>query len=394
MLRIPSRTWKLIGTIVTLFSVVALLLAACGAPTAPRAGSAVLDDWVMEGYNPARTRARSSALAMPISLQRELRIPEDRGVGSPLVITKNTMLVEAEYHLRAIDLTTGNERWSFPEAGRYISPAIAGEMVYIRVELDNQGKVFGIDLDTGEQRWEFKPRRISGADTSYWGGHLTSPVVSDNTVYIGAGKELYALNSATGELRWEYGAGDYVFSSASVDDGRVFISDAGHLYALDQQSGTPLWKVPHDLSVYFSPIVAGGSVIITNGAKLLALDAKTGGKRWETGFEGERLLPGAVQGDLLIAKSTAALFGLDLASGKELWRSDFSNYVSFPVVAGEHLFLVTGATGVTAVSALEIATGKQIWTQSVPALSNASPVIAGQTVYLRTTDGRVLGMHN
>ena len=156
MLRIPSRTWKLIGTIVTLFSVVALLLAACGAPTAPRAGSAVLDDWVMEGYNPARTRARSSALAMPISLQRELRIPEDRGVGSPLVITKDTMLVEAEYHLRAIDLTTGDERWSFPEAGRYISPAIAGDMVYIRVESDNQGKVFAIDLDTGEQRWEFR----------------------------------------------------------------------------------------------------------------------------------------------------------------------------------------------------------------------------------------------
>lgn len=395
MVRFHARSRILFSKAIALLVFSAVLLAGCATPTAPQsAQTATLDDWSMEGYNPARTRSRSAALTLPITQQRELRIVEDNGTGSPLVIAQDIMLVEAEYHLRAIDLKTGAERWSFPEAGRYISPAIAGEMVYIRVESNNQGKVFAIDLRTGKQRWEFKPRRISSAETSFWGGHITSPVVSGDTVFVGAGKELYALDAANGEPRWEFVAADYVFSSASVDDGRVFISDAGHLYALDQQSGAQLWKAPHDLSVYFSPIVADGAVFITNGTKLLALDAKTGAERWETGFEGERLLPGAVQGDRLIAKSTAALFALELSTGKELWRSAFSNFVSFPVVAGEHVFSVAGASGVTAVTALDVATGKQVWSQSVPTLSNASPIIAGQTVYLRTTDGRVLGLHN
>ncbi len=85
---------------------------------------------------------------------------------------------------------------------------------------------------------------------------------------------------------------------------------------------------------------------------------------------------------------------MDLATGKELWRFDNPNFVSLPAVAGEQIFAVTGSMGQTGLSVLDVATGKEVWNQRVTALASAAPVIAGQTLYLRTTDGRVLGLSN
>ena len=119
-----------------------------------------------------------------------------------------------------------------------------------------------------------------------------------------------------------------------------------------------------------------------------------GAKRWEIGFPHETLIPGAVQGSRIFVKSTTTLHALDVATGKELWRFDDPNFVSFPAVAGNQLFAVTGAWGQTGLTVIDAATGKRVWNQSVPTLTMAAPVIAGQTLYLRTTDGRVLGFYN
>lgn len=351
-------------------------------------------EWAMEGYNPARTRALSESIALPMNRQQEVRITEDRGIGSPVAIAQNVILVEAEHYLRAIDLETGEERWAFAEKGRYISPAVAGDTVFIRAEANNQGEILAVDLHTGQQRWAFTPRRLSSPATDFWGGHLTSPVIAGGTVFIGAGKEIYALDAATGAVRWEYTTQDYIFSSATVGDQRVFISDATHLYALDQETGKVAWKTPTDFAVYFSPIVANQTVFLTNGEKLLALNTVDGAKRWETGIPGLTLIPGAAQGSRLFVKSMSTLYALDLATGDELWHFDDPSYVSFPAIAGDQLFAVTGASGQTGLVALDVATGQSIWNQPVPVLTTAAPVIAGQTVYVRTTDGRVLGLSN
>ena len=351
-------------------------------------------EWAMEGFNPARTRALDAGIPLPLDRQRELRVVEDKGIGSPIAIARNTILVEAEHHLRAIDLRNGRERWSFAETGRYISPAIAGDTVFIRVEANNEGQILALDLATGQQRWAFTPRRLSSSATSFWGGHLTSPVVANGLVFIGAGKELYALDAATGAVRWEYSAQDHIASSATVGDGRVYISDARNLLAIDQQTGALAWKAPATFSIYFSPIVAHQTVFFTNGGNVIALSTTDGAKRWEIGFPDVTLFPAAAQGSRLFVKSTSTLYALDLATGKELWRSDHPNFVSFPAVAGEQLFAVIGTEGQTRLAVIDTVTGQQVWTQPVPLLTTAAPVIAGKTLYVRTTDGRVIGLSN
>src|SRR5919202_2090194 len=353
MVRLSSRLWFGLAAVLALTIAGYALLRpresfsttpVKAAKVSPNTATSVsgLDDWMMEGGNPARTRARSEGVTLPIKRQREIRVTGDQGTGSPVAIANNTILVEAEHRLRAIDLESGKERWSFAENGRYISPAVAGDTVYIRAESDNKGQVFALDLGTGKQRWAFTPRRLSSAATGYWGGHLTSPVIANGVVFIGAGKELYALDAASGALRWEYDALDYLSSSATVGDGRVFFSDSEEVYAIDQRSGTLAWKVATHFEPYFSPIVANQTVFLTSGDNLLALNTADGTKRWEASMAGEVLLPGAVQGQRLFVNSTTTLHALDLATGRELWHFDPSGFISFPAVAGEQLFAITG----------------------------------------------------
>ncbi len=348
-------------------------------------------DWPMEGHNPGRTRSIEAGLALPFTQEREVKVAGDNGDGSPLTIAQGTILVESSHLLRAFDLSSGAERWSLKLDGIYVSPAVAGNTVFVRSEADNKGQLLALDIASGKQRWTFRPKRLSSASNGYFGGHLTSPVVVGGTVFVGAGKEVYALDAATGAMRWTFAAQDYVSSSATVSGDRIYISDFGHLYAIDQQTGALVWNFPTERSIYFAPVVAAQTVLVTNGDTVVALDATSGKPRWNLNIPGEELIPGAVQGSRAFVKSTSNLYTLDLATGKQLWRAQDVNFISLPVVAGDQVYVVSGMGANTAVAALDAITGRDVWRRSVAALAEAAPVIAGQALYVRTTDGRVLG---
>jgi outer membrane protein assembly factor BamB len=348
------------------------------------------DDWAMEGSNPSRTRSINGTLLLPLEQRREVRLSNDIGTGSPLTIARGIMLVESQHHLRAIDLSSGAERWSFPLVGVYISPAVAGKYVFVRSEADNKGQMLALDINTGKQLWAFTPKRLSSPDNSYFGGHLTSPVVVDGAIFVGAGQEVYALDANTGAVRWTFAAKDYISSSATVSQGHVYISDFRDLYALDQQSGAVVWAHPTTLSIYFSPVVAGQTVLLNDGEGLSALDTASGKQLWTTNITSQALIPGAVSGSRVFVKSVSSLYALDLASGKQLWRFDDRNFISLPVVTSDQVFVIKGSGADTAIVALDVASGQSAWDQPVASLATSAPVIAGKTIYVRTGDGRVL----
>jgi outer membrane protein assembly factor BamB len=176
-----------------------------------------------------------------------------------------------------------------------------------------------------------------------------------------------------------------------VADGRIYIADFDHLYSIDQQTGVLVWTFPTTDSIYFSPVVANQTVLLTNGDNLVALDTASGKPRWNLSIPGEELIPGAVQGSRAFIKSTSNLYTLDLVSGKELWRVHDLNFISLPVIAGDQVFVVSGMGANTAVAALDTSTGRNTWKQLVASLATTAPVIAGHSLYVRTTDGRVLG---
>nr|MDQ3328846.1 PQQ-like beta-propeller repeat protein [Chloroflexota bacterium] len=154
-------------------------------------GANVSGEWTMEGYNGARTRAVEADIALPLRETRNLVLPEAVGSGSPVAIAQGIALVEAGRTLRAVDIRSGREQWSFPVSGTYVSPATDGDGVFLKSESANRAQVFALDLDSGGQRWVFTPKRVSSADEGFVGGHVTSPAISGNLVFVASGKELY-----------------------------------------------------------------------------------------------------------------------------------------------------------------------------------------------------------
>lgn len=347
-------------------------------------------DWAMEGLNPARTRAVETPIAPPLNQQRVIVTASFEEGVSPPVVARGLMLLETKDALSAIDMRTGRQRWAYRQKGAYISPAIAGDTVYFRAERANQGQLVALELSSGRQRWTFTPKRLSAAANNYFGGHLTSPVVVDGTVYVGAGKELYALDAVSGKLRWEFSAQDFITSSAAVADGRVFVSDFSYFYAIDQATGTLIWSYPAHSAVYFSSVATGDLVLISSGQNMIALDISDGARRWEKSVPGKSLIPAGAQGDIVFVKTTNELFALNRSDGRELWSFRDVNYVSLPALTQEYVFIVNGMGAGASVAALDMATGAAVWSQAVPRLATTAPIIAGRAIYVRTTDGRVI----
>ncbi|MGE3857010.1 MAG: PQQ-binding-like beta-propeller repeat protein [Dehalococcoidia bacterium] len=136
-----------------------------------------------------------------------------------------------------------------------------------------------------------------------YGSAAGAPVVADGVVYLlDLGANLYAIDLATGEVRWRFDAGAPSAGpiGPAVADGRVFVVDGGqHIRAVDATTGRELWSADLD-SGGFQPFVAGNTVYVGTGnyahvggnsGRLHALDVATGQTRWvfqgvEVGFWG------------------------------------------------------------------------------------------------------------
>ncbi|MEE8418678.1 MAG: PQQ-binding-like beta-propeller repeat protein [Dehalococcoidales bacterium] len=101
------------------------------------------------------------------------------------------------------------------------SPVISGDTLYIGADW----KLVAIDIPSQEKLWEFET-----------GGTVRStPALVGDTIFVGSEDgRLYALDAATGEKRWDYLTGDKITSSPAVANGIVYIaSHDGNIYAFE-----------------------------------------------------------------------------------------------------------------------------------------------------------------
>ncbi|HIM90517.1 MAG TPA: pyrrolo-quinoline quinone, partial [Dehalococcoidia bacterium] len=69
---------------------------------------------------------------------------------------------------------------------------------------------------------------------------LGLPAHCEQTVYPASSSDfVYALDSATGEVRWKTELQNSSISSPAIAEGKVFVGSwDDHIYALDKKSGT------------------------------------------------------------------------------------------------------------------------------------------------------------
>ena len=289
-----------------------------------------------------------------------------RVVSSPVWHQGALLFGSDDGHVYAVDAASGVQRWKAPTGGPVSStPAVADGRVYA---LSYDGHLYALAADSGEVLWKFasegerrfearglhgqQPRSQVFADP--YDVYLSSPLVAQGNVYFGSGDgHVYAVDAASGALRWKFHTGDVVHASPALADGVIYIGSwDGSFYALDAASGALRWRFQGGLDALManqqgfqsSAAVAGGVVYVgSRDAHLYALDARTGQERWRhaTGASWVISSPAVSAGRVYFATSDSSLvIALDATSGKPLWQQQGQAYIfSSPTVAGGVLLL-------------------------------------------------------
>src|ERR1035438_4758976 len=177
-------------------------------------------------------------------------------ISSPAVDGETIYIGSTGGFLYAVDRAAGTEKWKFETKSRIVSsPAVAGGLVYFGAYDSN---FYAVDAATGKLKWKFQTggewqftaQHLHGFQPAAeimpdpWDCYLSSPAIWNGSVYFGSGDgNVYALDAATGALKWKFKTGDVVHASPAIADGMVFIGSwDSYFYALDAVTGAEKWR--------------------------------------------------------------------------------------------------------------------------------------------------------
>ena len=368
------------------------MLSACSRQptTLPASASTSSTEWPMEGQSPQRSRVSTDDIQLPLNAQAEYKVAGDAEHASPIAVAGGRFFAETDRVLHAVALDSGQEQWQFNFAGSFLSPAVVNNTVYVRSEIGEDGFVYALAADTGAKLWLYKFTKV-GSSFDNVGGHVTSPVVVDGMVLVGAAQEFHALDAQTGKERWKFATQYPIVSSASVTANIVYFSDFTRLYAVDLKTGQERWRFDHGkLALFFAPVISDNQVAIAGHDTIYVLDRTTGKQIWSRNFDNVTVIPAGFSAQHLYVKSTNQLFALNRQDGKTAWDFNTSNFISLPAIAQNQLYVIIRSDNGSQVLALQQSDGKELWHANQAGLASAAPVIAGGRLYVREATGNVL----
>ncbi len=205
----------------------------------------------------------------------------------------------------------------------------------------SDGKFLAVDLSEKTIR-DFSPVDDDSGSGSLFGcsgssaPKLTSyaaPVVVGSLMYACTyGGDVYALDAATGAIKWDYSTKHQIVGSPAIAGNALIVASGDKLYKLDAQKGITLWDKPFDASgkIWCTPVISGNTVYFgTLGHKVYAVDIETSDKKWERGFSGAiASTPLIVADTLYIGTLNNKFYALDItAEGSTRWELETGNWV-------------------------------------------------------------------
>jgi eukaryotic-like serine/threonine-protein kinase len=310
-------------------------------------------------------------------------------ISTPAVLDGTAYFGSNDHYLYAVNLADGTQRWKFKTDGRVTSsPAVYQGRVYFG---SYDGNFYSVDAKTGEQRWKFASegehrftaRHIHGADPAAesmpdpFDLYLSSPTVVQDTVYVGSGDgNIYAIDAASGALRWKFHTRNVVHASPAVANDTVYVGSWDtFFYALNAKSGQERWRfktgedqvTSNQVGIQSSAVIADGVVYFgCRDSNLYALDAATGAKKWAFSNKGSWVIstPLVADGTLYFATSDSGLFhAVDAKTGTAKYSLSFHHWPMFssPAIAGRTLYIGSHAGTLIAIDLDKHATA---WTFS------------------------------
>src|SRR5215203_28891 len=224
-------------------------------------------------------------------------------ISSPAVTANTIYIGSADANLYAVNRSEGTANWAFASGWAVSSSGAVSQGLVLFASVD--GNFYAVDAETGARKWAFKtagerrftapgihgasPRTQVMADP--FDLFLSSPTVAGGVVYFGSGDNyVYALDVASGALKWKFKTGDVVHASPAIANGTVFIGSWDrNMYALNAASGEMKWKFETGQdTVIYNQVGIASSAAVSNGivffgcrdGHFYAVDAITGAQRW------------------------------------------------------------------------------------------------------------------
>ena len=311
--------------------------------------------------------------------------------------------------------------WKAPvPAPGFSSPIVWGDRLFLTGGTRESRQVLCYDANQGTLLWNQSlpplrgPHREPPELPEYTGYAASTPATDGRRVYaiFGTG-ELVAYdfngtlvwNKMLGPLENTYGHAaslvfwrDLLLVQLDQSDGT---DGKSRLYALDGATGQVRWEQPRAVPAsWATPLVwevAGEPQVITLSEPwVIGYDAVSGTEVWRLDCLGPDVAPmPVVVGDLVVVASPHNhVSGLrldgrgDVTTTHHVWQHDeFVPDVTSPVSDGERLYLLLTFGDLVCVDG---ATGAKVWDHFVEGEFNASPTLVGNRVYIVSAEGQTL----
>ncbi len=178
----------------------------------------------------------------PLTGKAILSYPKSNTLNSKPLVANSIIYTGGETSVvSAFNIATGALIWQYfdvppgqPTSGSAGSPSIHNGTIFNSAY---NNYLYAIDSATGILKWKFKE----------YGGTLLNPSVGNGIVYISSSSDsyIYAVKETSGNLIWQYGERNQTASNGNVTlkNNMLFVGRYDHyVYAFDAISGTVRWK--------------------------------------------------------------------------------------------------------------------------------------------------------
>jgi outer membrane protein assembly factor BamB len=263
--------------------------------------------------------------------------------------------------------------WATPVRGEPTAVAADGADVF-SVAL---GEVRRIDHETGTNRWRADIPGVGRA----------RPAVGPTRVAVTTETEAVVLDRATGRRVSAFPVEGP--SAATIVPGPggtttvVAASRSGIVVAGDAETGTIRWSAEYPGSIPTAPLAEGGAVVVAwrdDTTTVRVFDDATGALRWQYDI-GARAGAPTVTASLVVVVGGAGVHdatvrAIDLASGRERWTTSVPGFHEALVrPSGDGATSVYVVDGVGTVTAVDLASGVVQWQQATGTSVIDSPVV-------------------
>jgi eukaryotic-like serine/threonine-protein kinase len=251
--------------------------------------------------------------------------------------------------LHAIDVATGEKRWSTPVEGATGRLNVVDGVAYV----GKTGGVVGLDPASGDVLWE-------------WDGPPGTPVnagpIADGVAYFAARDgRVYAIDLADRQELWRQQTISLDVASGQVLGDTFFVSTnqgesadpAGEIYAIDRASGEVRWRfrAPSGIQMKEGPVKDG--VLFANGREDGIYALRDEGDRatvlWHVDTPESHWPIALVEDTLYEVRVDGSVGAYATSDGQLLWETEpEGDWAGGPIVSGGMVFLANDTTGIMA----------------------------------------------